>query len=94
MEEMESSLGIDPVDVLPCSGKTGAGVEEISKEVNRILEGNHRLMKNMCSGNTDQHVRLQFDVEGCSREQKELLQHLKASKVLLGAACLGRVDHE
>jgi putative Mg2+ transporter-C (MgtC) family protein len=73
---------------------TGASVEEISNEVNRILETHHRLMKNMCSGNTDQHVRLQFDVEGCNREQKELLQQLKASNVLLGAISLGRVDHE
>jgi uncharacterized membrane protein YhiD involved in acid resistance len=73
---------------------TGASVEEISSEVNRILENNHRLMKNVCSGNTDQHVRLQFDVEGCSRDQKELLQQLKASRVLIGATSLGRVDHE
>jgi putative Mg2+ transporter-C (MgtC) family protein len=73
---------------------TGASVEVISNEVNRILESHHRLMKNMCSGNTDQHVRLQFDVEGCSREQKELLEQLKASKVLLAATSLGRVEHE
>lgn len=73
---------------------TGASVEEISNEVNHILETRHRLMKNVCSGNTDQHVRLQFDVEGCNREQKELLQHLKASKILLSATSLGRVDHE
>ena len=73
---------------------TGASVEEISTEVNRILEGHRRLMKNVCSGSTDQHVRLQFDVEGCNREQKELLQQLKASKILLSATSLGRVDHE
>jgi hypothetical protein len=40
------------------------------------------------------HGRLQFDVEGCNREQKELLQQLKASKILLSATSLGRVDHE
>jgi putative Mg2+ transporter-C (MgtC) family protein len=73
---------------------TGASVEVISNEVNHILESHHRLMKNMCSGTTDQHVRLQFDVEGCSREQKQLLEQLKASKVLLAATSLGRVDHE
>jgi putative Mg2+ transporter-C (MgtC) family protein len=73
---------------------TGASVEAISNEVNRILESHHRLMKNMCSGNTDQHVRMQFDVEGCSREQKELLQQLKVSNVLLAATSLGRVDPE
>src|SRR5579864_312742 len=73
---------------------TEASVEEISTEINRILESRHRLMKNVCSGNTDQHVRLQFDVEGCSREQRELLQQLKASRILLSATSLGRVDHE
>ena len=73
---------------------TGPSVEDISKEVNRILENHHRLMKNVASGDTDQHVRLQFDVEGCYREQKELLQQLKASKVLLGATSLGRVERE
>jgi putative Mg2+ transporter-C (MgtC) family protein len=73
---------------------TGASVEEISNEVNRILESHHQLMKNMVCGNTGQHVRLQFDVEGCKREQKQLLQQLKASTVLLGATSLGRVDHE
>jgi putative Mg2+ transporter-C (MgtC) family protein len=72
----------------------GTSVEEISKEVNRILEGHHRLMKNVSSGDTDQHVRLQFDVEGCYREQKELLQQLKASKVVVGATSLGRVERE
>src|SRR5579862_9852756 len=46
---------------------TGASLEEINQEVNRILEPCHRLMKNVNSANTDQHVRLQFDVDGCSR---------------------------
>lgn len=73
---------------------TGASVEEISNEVNRILESHHRMMQNTLSGNTGQHVRLQFDVEGCSYEQKQLLQQLKASTVLLSVTSLGRVDHE
>ncbi len=29
ISEMEATLGIDPFSVLPCSGKTGAGVEEL-----------------------------------------------------------------
>ena len=73
---------------------SGASVEEITNEVNRILERHHRMMQNMLSGNTGQHIRMQFDVEGCSREQKELLQQLKASAVLRGVTSLGRVDHE
>jgi len=73
---------------------TGGSLEEISNEVNRILESHHRLMQNTLTGNTGQHIRLQFDVEGCNREQQELLRQLKASKVLSGVTSLGRVDHE
>jgi len=73
---------------------TGASAEEISNEVNRILEGHHRLMQNVLSGSTGQHIRLQFDVEGCNREQKMLLQQLQASTVLQSATSLGRVERE
>ncbi len=73
---------------------TGASVEEISQEVNRILETHHRMMQNVISGNTGQHVRVQFDVEGCNSEHKELLRLLKASKVLQSAVSLGRVERE
>lgn len=73
---------------------TGVSVEEISIEVNRILEAHHRLMQNVLTGNTGQHIRLQFDVEGCSREQKQLLEQLKASTVLHSATSLGRVERE
>jgi len=73
---------------------TGGSVEEISNEVTRILESHHRLMQNVNSGNTGHHIRLQFDVEGCSREQKELFRQLKASTVLESAVSLGRVERE
>ena len=73
---------------------TGASVEEISQEVNRILETHHRMMQNVLTGNTGQHIRLQFDVEGCTREQKELFRQLQASSVLRSAISLGRVEHE
>ena len=73
---------------------TGTSVEEISHEVNRILETQHRLMQNVSSGSTGQHIRLQFDVDGCNREQRELLQRLKASTVLGSATALGLVERE
>jgi putative Mg2+ transporter-C (MgtC) family protein len=73
---------------------TGATIEEISNEVNRILEPHHRLMQNVVSGSTGEHIRLQFDVEGCSREQKELLRQLKASSIFQSATSLGRVERE
>jgi hypothetical protein len=69
-------------------------VEEITQEVNRILERKHRMMQNIETGSTTQHVRLQFDVSGCNRDQKELLSDLKASPVLTGVTSLGPVEVE
>jgi putative Mg2+ transporter-C (MgtC) family protein len=73
---------------------TGTGVEEISNEVNRILEQQHRMMENAVSGHTGQHLRMQFDVAGSDREQKDLLKRLKASTVLESVTSLGRVERE
>jgi putative Mg2+ transporter-C (MgtC) family protein len=73
---------------------TGTSVEEITHEVNRILEPRHRMMQNILSGSTGQHVRLQFDVNGCNREQKELLRDLKTSAVLETVTSLGPVELE
>jgi putative Mg2+ transporter-C (MgtC) family protein len=73
---------------------TGASVDEITQEVNRILERKHRMMQNIASGSTREHVRLQFDLVGCDRDQKEMLRDLKASPVLGSVTCLGPVDLE
>ncbi len=73
---------------------TGASVEEITQEVNRILEHKHRMMQNVVSGSTSQHIRLQFDVAGCNRDQKELFRELKASPVLGSVTWLGPVELE
>jgi putative Mg2+ transporter-C (MgtC) family protein len=72
----------------------GTSVDEISQEVNRILESEHRMMQNVVSGSTGQYIRLQFDVVGCHREQNELLRRLKASTVLCGVISLGPVELE
>jgi putative Mg2+ transporter-C (MgtC) family protein len=73
---------------------TGGSVEEITQEVNRILEHRHRMMQNVLSGNTGQHVRVQFDVSGCNRDQNEVLRELQSSKVLGSAVSLGPVELE
>lgn len=73
---------------------TGQSIEEVSHEVNRILEPHHRLMQNVLTGETGRHVRLQFDVEGCSGEQDALFRQLKASTVFGSATSLGRVERE
>ena len=73
---------------------TGRSVEEITQEVTRILEHRHRMMQNTVSGNTGQHVRLQFDVFGCNRDQNDLLRELRASEVLGSVTSLGPVELE
>jgi len=73
---------------------TGPSVEQITQEVNRILEREHRMMQNAVSGSTKEHVRLQFDVSGCNRDHKILLAELKASAVLGKVTSLGPVELE
>jgi putative Mg2+ transporter-C (MgtC) family protein len=73
---------------------SGPSIDEITHEVNRILESQHRLMQNVLTGETGQHVRLQFDVEGCAAEQRELFRQLKTSTVFGTAISLGRVERE
>jgi putative Mg2+ transporter-C (MgtC) family protein len=73
---------------------TGSSVEEISHEVNRILEPDRRLMQNAVSGDTGEHIRMQFDVEGRRCDQEEILRRMKASTVLGSAVSLGRVERE
>ncbi len=73
---------------------TGGSLEEVTQEVNRILERSHRMMQNVLSGNTGQHVRVQFDVSGCNRDQKDVMRELQASEVLGSAVSLGPVELE
>ncbi len=73
---------------------TGVSVEAISQEVNRIMEHRHRMMQNVLSGSTGQHVRVQFDMSGPNREQNEFLRELKASSQLGSVTSLGPVELE
>jgi len=81
-------------DLLVTYEVTGRSAEEVSNEVNRILEPEHRMMQNVLTGSTGEYVRLQFDVDGSNREQQKLLQELKASTVLGSVASLGPVERE
>src|SRR5258708_3012407 len=73
---------------------SGATMEIITQEINRILEREHRMMQNVMSGSTGRHLRVQFEVSGCNRDQKILLRELKASTVLESATSLGPVEVE
>ena len=52
------------------------------------------MMQNVLTGSSGQHLRVQFDVAGCNRDQKLLFQLMKASSILSGVTSLGRVDPE
>jgi putative Mg2+ transporter-C (MgtC) family protein len=71
---------------------TGASAEEISKEVNRILECVHSMTQNVVIAATPQHVRFQFDVEGTRKEQQQVFHGLKQSTVLASAVPLGQAQ--
>jgi putative Mg2+ transporter-C (MgtC) family protein len=73
---------------------TGGSADEISQEVNRILEHKHRMMQNVLTANTGQHIRMQFDVACCNSDQHEILRELKASTVLGSVTSLGPVELE
>jgi putative Mg2+ transporter-C (MgtC) family protein len=73
---------------------TGPSLDEVTQEVNCILERSHRMMQNVISGSTSQHMRVQFDVCGCNREQEQLLRELQSSTVLRGVTSLGPVELE
>jgi putative Mg2+ transporter-C (MgtC) family protein len=73
---------------------TGSAADEITAEVNRILESVHSVMQNVQVAPTRQHVRVQFDVEGTRKELQQVLHGLKQSSVLRSAVPLGPVLSE
>lgn len=73
---------------------TGASAEEITWEVNKILENVHATMQDVQIAPTKDYVRMQFDVEGTRREQNIVLQGLRQSPLLASATSLGPVQSE
>lgn len=71
---------------------TGSSGEEISKEVNRVLEKVHAIAQSPQIAATRDHVRYQFDVEGTRKEHEQVLHGLKQSTVLASAVPLGPVQ--
>lgn len=73
---------------------TGHDANEITSEVNRILESCHALMQNVQVAPTKQHVRVQFDIDGTHHTQTAILHGLRQSSVLESVVPLGPVDRE
>lgn len=73
---------------------TGQNSDDMSAEINRILECIHSMAQDVQIASTRQHVRLQFDVEGTRREQDKVLKGLRDSQVLENVIPLGPVQPE
>jgi putative Mg2+ transporter-C (MgtC) family protein len=73
---------------------TGKAAEDVSSEVNRILEKVHATMQDVQIAPTKDYVRVQFDVEGTRREQDIVLHGLRESSILTSAIPLGAVQPE
>src|ERR1700730_1395743 len=73
---------------------TGPQADEITAEVNRVLEEMHSLMKNVQVAPTRQHVRVQFDLAGTHKQQEEALRRLKQSSLLGAVTSLGPIENE
>jgi putative Mg2+ transporter-C (MgtC) family protein len=72
----------------------GRTPELITPEINRILEDVHAMMQNVQVAATQQHVRVQFELEGTRRDQDRVLRGLKQSPVFESATPLGPVHAE
>ena len=72
----------------------GSSTEEVTSEINRILEGVHAMMQNMQVAPTRQHVRVQFEVQATRKDQDFVLRGLKQSSVFGSATRLGPVHAE
>lgn len=72
----------------------GGNADEITSEINRILESVHAIMQNVQLATTAQHVRVQFELEGTRKHQEVVLQGLKQSPVFESAIPLGPVHAE
>lgn len=73
---------------------TGPSSEDITAEVNRLMEPLHGMMENPSVAPTKQHVRLQFEFLGTGKQHDQLLHALQQSNVLEHTTPLGPVHPE
>ena len=73
---------------------SGPSAEEVSLEVNRVLEPKHAMVRNVQVARTSSHVRVQFELEGTRRRQHEYLDLLRQSTVLQNVVALGPIEQE
>jgi putative Mg2+ transporter-C (MgtC) family protein len=72
----------------------GRNADEITLEINRVLESVHAMMDDVQVAPTPQHVRVHFELEATRKDQRQVLQLLKQSPVFESATWLGPVNIE
>jgi len=72
----------------------GRSADEITPEINRVLESIHGMTDNLRVANTLQHVRVQFELGATRKQQSQVLRLLKQSSVFESATGLGPVNTE
>jgi len=72
----------------------GRNADEVTLEINRVLECVHGMTDNLQVAATVQHVRIHFELEATRKQQQQVLRGLKQSQVFESATPLGPVDVE
>jgi putative Mg2+ transporter-C (MgtC) family protein len=73
---------------------SGRTADEVTLELNRLLESVHAMMDDVQIAPTPKHVRVHFELEATRRDQRQVLQMLKQSPVFESATWLGPVNVE
>ncbi len=73
---------------------TGQNSDEMTTEINGILERVHSMAQNIQLASTRQHIRMQFEVEATHKEQLQVLEGLHHSAIFSGVVPLGPVEAE
>jgi putative Mg2+ transporter-C (MgtC) family protein len=72
----------------------GSSMEEVTAEVNRLLEPIHAIMEDVRSAATKQHIRVQFELSVRRKDHERFIQALQGSHILQSAVSLGPVYPE
>jgi putative Mg2+ transporter-C (MgtC) family protein len=72
----------------------GQSAEEVTAQVNGVLEALHALMLNVHVAPTPRHVRLHFECEGTRKQQAQVLSGLQQSGLFESVTALGTVHPE
>src|SRR5580692_50366 len=72
----------------------GRSAEELTLEINRVLECVHGMTDNLQVAATPKHVRVQFELEATRKQQAQVVRGLKQSSLFESATPLGPVDGE